>query len=274
MNGDLDLIRAFRAKDAVIDASSQHKARAALLEHIDGSATGKPGAQRRELRHRIAIRGIRTDTVVVALSILVVVSVGAAFLIVARKHPSPARRPVVESQRPPVIRNFSPRKLPALPGLTVCTAELTRAALSPGGVFWPTTCQFQPPGIGGSPNGTFRANSGKVNGANERAFSITASGLRPNTRGSVYAVWLLQAAKRFGGATGIYRLLEPQRPRLLGVIQPAVGGDGKLAAQGLVPPDVPGGDYLLLIAAQPHRSVATPGRTVLHGFISLPSPDS
>jgi hypothetical protein len=150
----------------------------------------------------------------------------------------------------------------------VCTAELTRYDIGPGGLFWPTTCQFQSPGVGGWPHGTFHASSGKVNGVNEYRFLITASGLRANAGGSVYGVWLLEAAPR-GGAIGTYRLLQPQRPRLLGLIEPGVGRDGKLAAEALMPPELLGSDYLLLITLQPHRSAATPGRTVLHGFVSL-----
>jgi hypothetical protein len=114
----------------------------------------------------------------------------------------------------------------------------------------------------------FHASSAKVDGVNQYRFLITASGLRPNTNGSSYAVWLLEAATR-GGAIGTYRLLEPQRPRLLGVIEPGVGSQGKLAAEGSVPTALLGTDYLLLITLQPHRSPATPGRTVLHGFVSL-----
>jgi hypothetical protein len=114
----------------------------------------------------------------------------------------------------------------------------------------------------------FHASSAKVDGVNQYRFLITASGLRPNTNGSSYAVWLLEAATR-GGTIGTYRLLEPQRPRLLGVIEPGVGSQGKLAAEGSVPPGLLGSDFLLLITLQPHESVAMPGRTVLHGFVSL-----
>jgi hypothetical protein len=120
----------------------------------------------------------------------------------------------------------------------------------------------------GSPSGTFHGNAGKVNGVNEYRFSITAVGLGPNTGASVYAVWLLQAVPR-SGTLGTFRLLEPQRPRLLGVIDPGVGHDGRLAAEGSVPPALLGDDDLLLITVQPYRTAATPGRTVLRGFVSL-----
>jgi hypothetical protein len=251
----------------VVDAGSQEKARAALLEHIDGSAAGNDGARRRRPRRRIAVRGIRADLVAIALSILVVVAVGAALLSAGVKRPQrPAQHQVVGPKGPPVIRNFSPRRPPALPGHVVCTAELTRPAVAAGGVFYLTTCQFRAPGAGGSPDGTLRESEGKVNGVDEHPFSITASGLRPNTGGSAYAVWLLRAAT-VGGAG--YRLLESQRPRLLGVIKPGVGRDGKLAAQGVVPPDLQGSDYLLMITLEPNGSARTPGPTVLRGFVSL-----
>jgi hypothetical protein len=127
---------------------------------------------------------------------------------------------------------------------------------------------FQPPSPVGSPSATFHGNAGRVNGVDEYRFSITASGLGPNTGGSVYAVWLLQAAPR-NGTAGTFRLLEPRRPLFLGVIEPGVGGHGRLAAEGSVPADLLGDDDLLLIALQPHRTAATPGRTVLRGFVSL-----
>ena len=50
MSGELDLIRAFHAEDAVVDASSQNEARAALLEHIDGSTNSTPGKRSGWLR--------------------------------------------------------------------------------------------------------------------------------------------------------------------------------------------------------------------------------
>jgi hypothetical protein len=178
---------------------------------------------------------IRVNMVAAALGMLVVVGVVAVFLSLGSQRPQRSgRHPVVRRQGPLVIRNFSPGKAPALPGRTVCTGELTPRALGPGGLFYMTTCLFQSPGIGGSPHGKFQASSRKLDGVNQYRFLITASGLRPNADKSVYAVWLLQAAPR-GGTVGTYRLLAPQRPRLLGVIEPGVGPDGKLAAEGTVP---------------------------------------
>jgi hypothetical protein len=270
MSGDLDIIRAFRAEDAVVDDVSQTSARAALLAHIAGSATGGRGGHRPHVRRRFVGVRIRFDVVAIALSILVVVGVGTAFLTIGSKPPHRPAMPhqAVGTKGPPVIRNFSPHPPPALPGQTACTAELTRPGVSPGGVFWPSVCQFQPLGGAGSPNGTFHASTGKVNGVSAYRFLITASGLGPNNGRSMYAVWLLQAAPRYGTA-GTFRLLEPQTPQLLGVIEPGVAHDGTLAAEGSVPAELLGSDYLLLITLQHHTTATTPGRTVLRGFVSL-----
>ena len=109
MSGDLDLIRAFRADDAAVDASSQNQARAALLEHIDRSATGKQGASRRWPRRRIAVLGIRADMVALALSILVVVGVGAAILRVGNKPSSRAAHQGVVEPRGPLAAHSTRR---------------------------------------------------------------------------------------------------------------------------------------------------------------------
>jgi hypothetical protein len=269
MGGELELIRAFRAEDGVVDASSSERARAALLEHIAGAATGERGARRRWSGRRVIVIRIRAEMIAVALAVLAVVGVSAVVLGIGSKRPArPARHAVAQHQQSLVIRNFSPSAPPALPGRMVCIAELTRPGLGPGGLFWPTTCQSQSLGVGGWPHGIFHATLGKVDGVSEYRFSITADRLPPNTSGNVYAVWLLQAAVQ-GGLAGSYRLLEPHRPQLLGVIEPGIARDGKLAAEGLIPPELLGSDYLLLITLQPHRSAATPGRTVLHGFVSL-----
>jgi hypothetical protein len=87
MTGDLDLIRAFRAEDAVVDAASQEKARAALLEHIDRSSTGGRGARRRGRRSKVVVIRIRAEIVAIALSVFVVIGVGAAVLSAGSKWP-------------------------------------------------------------------------------------------------------------------------------------------------------------------------------------------
>jgi hypothetical protein len=215
---------------------------------------------------------IRADVLAFALAVLVVVGVGAAVLTVGAKRPQrPAHHAIVGPKPPLVIRNFSPRRPPALRGRKVCAAQLTPPGVAPGGFFYMTVCHE--PTVGRvSPRGTFQAIAAKVNGVSEDRFLITARGLAPNTAGSVYAVWWLQAAKtaaHAGGNTGTYQLRQPQRPHLLGLIKPGVTRDGKLAAEGSLPSGPLGDDILLLITLQPHPSTATPRRTVLRGFASL-----
>jgi hypothetical protein len=146
-----------------------------------------------------------------------------------------------------VIRNYWPRTPPPVP-------EPHPAALArPGAIA----------GLGGSRSGLFTGGTSVVNGVNETPFLITARGLPPNTHGSVYAVWLLPAVST---STGANLLIKPIRPRLLGVIRPGVGRDGRLAAEGRVTADVLNNSYLIRLTLQPNGSVRTPGRTVLEGF--------
>jgi hypothetical protein len=203
-----------------------------------------------------------------ALAVLVVVGVGAVVLSVGTQVPQPPAQHAIVGAKPRlVIRNFAPGRPPALPGRTICTAQLTPPGVAPGGVFYMSVCHEPTPGRV-SPSGTFQAQAGKVNGVSQYRFLITAQGLAPNTAQSAYAVWWLQAAQT-GGHVGTYRLLAPQRPHLLGLIKPGVARDGKLAAEASLPPGPLGDDILLLITLQPHPSAATPGRTVLRGFASL-----
>jgi hypothetical protein len=58
------------------------------------------------------------------------------------------------------------------------------------------------------------------------------------------------------------------RPELLGLVKPVVGPDGKLAAEGLLPPDV-NGAYLMLVTLQAHGMVNAPGKTVLGSYVAL-----
>lgn len=253
MIDELDLIRVFRAEDGVVDAASRDEARAALLEHLGSKDLGKRNAQRRGLgRHAFGVR-ISGEVVAVLVTTLVVLAVGAALLSVggSRRPLTPSGHAAAGQNGPPVIHNFGARTMPPLPGQMVCNADLGR----PGSI----------PGLGGSPSGVFQANANEVRGVNKFPFSITASGLHPNTGEGVYAAWLLPAVQT---TTGGYRLIRPLRPRLLGVIKPAVSLNGKLAAQGVAGSDL-SGTYLFRLTLQPHASARTPGRTVLQGFISL-----
>jgi hypothetical protein len=257
-----------------------------LLEAVDeftrekgrtrsGSLERPAGRDRRRWR----VRFPRLGATAAVLAVVIVAVVVAAIALTVRHQSStaatrpqaPASHGVVTPPQSQVIRNFSPERPPALPGRAVCTADLTRPGLAPGGLAWKYSCQSQMRLR--SPMGTFRGNVAKPGGVVEYRFSITASGLRPNTAGSVYAVWLLQAAPQ-GGKLGSYRLLKPQMPQLLGVIEPGVGRDGRLAAECSMPRSLLGSAYLLLITLQPHQTTASPGRTVLRGFISLPNAGS
>ena len=143
-----------------------------------------------------------------------------------------------------VIRNYAPGKVPALSGQMVCDTTL------------------QPPGGATSPSATVIVNTRPPT---RYVFSVTASGLRPNTGGSVYAVWLRPAVQTTLGA---YELIPSDRPEFVGLITPSVARDGRLAAEGLLPQDASGA-YEVLITLQPHPSAKAPGRTVLQGDIGF-----
>jgi hypothetical protein len=74
MSGELDLIRTFRAEDAVVDAGSQGSARAALLERIAASTEAPP-------RKRWGWLGRRSHPVAVLLVGLVVTGGAAAAVV-------------------------------------------------------------------------------------------------------------------------------------------------------------------------------------------------
>lgn len=251
MSSELDLIRSFRAQDAAVDAESHEAARAALLEHIAATSPGQPGALPRRAKRRILAVRIRADAVAVLVAVLVALAVGAVILSAGRQRAArtPAHHRLPKASRPPVIRNYWPQPPPPLAGQTH-TAALAR----PGAIA----------GLGGSASGIFTTGTNVVNGVNQTPFSISAHGLAPIARRNAYAVWLLPAVKTTSGG---YVLSKPIRPRLLGVIRPGVGRDGKLAAEGQVSADVLNGTYLLRITLQFHGSATTPGRTVLEGFL-------
>jgi hypothetical protein len=131
-----------------------------------------------------------------------------------------------------------------LPGQMVCNTSL------------------EPPGGGKSPSGTVVVNTRPPT---RYVFSIIASGLKPNVGGSVYAVWLRPAVQT---TSGVYRLIRSEPPEFVGLINPSVAGDGRLAAEGLLPQDA-NGDYEVLITLEPNPSAKTTGRTVLQGDIAF-----
>ncbi len=183
-----------------------------------------------------------------ALALAVTVAVALVFLNVGseRAH-APVRPPV--TARPgagglPMIRNYAPDKPPALGGQPFCDATLhaSGGAASPAGTVLVDT---RPP-------------TGYV-------YLVRASGLLPPARGEVYELWLRPENTTTAGA---HQLLPSQPPVVLGVIKPAVGPDGMLAAEGLVPPSLTIGPYRFLITVQP-PSLKAPGRPVLAGDASL-----
>ena len=87
MSDELDLIRAFRAEDAVVDASSQENARAALLEHIAGSTNSTPRKRWRWLRRP------SRPMAVVLVALVIAGAGGAAVLSLSASQPLVGRVP-------------------------------------------------------------------------------------------------------------------------------------------------------------------------------------
>ena len=253
MSTELELLRAFRAQDAAVDAGSAEAARLALLAHIaaEPGDLAPEGIRARPHRRAGFFARFRADAIALALAILVVVGVGAVFLGVGGRHPRAVRPAITPATGPPAIRNIAPARVPALPGQIVCNADLARPGVTPG--------------VGGSPSGVIEVSATVVHGVNESPFSVTATGLAPNTASEGYAVWILPAVSLTSGG---YQLIAGVHPRLLGVITPGVGRTGKLAASGLLPSDVQGA-YLVEITRQPRAALRAPGRPVLEGFAAL-----
>jgi hypothetical protein len=253
MSADLELLRTFRAEDGSVDDASVHAARAALMRHI--AADGRPdlaaGPARRPRPERGLTARIRVDLIAAALSLVVVVGVGAVVLSAGGEHqrPSPVRLP--GGHGPRVLHNLAPARPPSLPGQVLCDADLAR----PGAIA----------GVGGSPSGIVVVTGAVVHGINEAPFSISATGLAPLAGAEIYAVWLLPAVDQTAGG---YTVLKPPHPRLLGVVAPGVGPGGRLAVAGVLPADVSGA-YLVQITRQSRSATRTPGRPVLEGFAVL-----
>jgi hypothetical protein len=205
----------------------------------DATERGAP----RRFASRLAVPRLRADLVAVSLALAVCAVVAAVFIGAGASHRLQGHGPVGAAGLP-VIRNYAPGKVPALSGQMVCDGAL------------------QALGGGKSPSGTVLVNTRPPT---RYVFSVTASGLTPNVGRSVYAVWLLPAVRNTAGS---YQLIVPHKPELLGLVDPSVGGDGKLAAEGLLPQDV-GGAYEVLITLEPSPSARRPGRTVLQGDIAF-----
>jgi hypothetical protein len=201
------------------------------------------GAARRRLVPRPTIPRLRREWLAVAAALGVCVAVSLVLLAgVGSQHHNP--RPAVHRRTGlPVIRNYAPGKVPPLGGQLQCDAALTA-----------------PPGAG-SASGTVIVNTRPPT---SYVYSLTASGLRPAPPGEVYEVWTRAEVNL---ANGGYQLENGVPPTLLGVIATAVGADGQLAAEGLIPLSFNGTYRILITVQQP--SAKTPGRVVLQGDVPL-----
>jgi len=209
------------------------------------------GAHRRRLALRLPTVRIGTEMVAVAAAVLVVVAVSVAFLGLRSSrrpvHPTPAVGAM--GKRAPVIHNYSQTRMPPPAGPLFCDADLQR----PGSI----------PGLPTTPGGTVTVYSKPPT---QSQFMISVKGLKPNQHGTAYAVWLIPEVQTTSGG---YQLLRPVTLRLLGVIKPSVGPDGRLAVEGLLPTADTNGSSRMLITLQPNGTVKKPGRTILEGDVPL-----
>jgi hypothetical protein len=249
VSDELELLRAFRAEDGVVDAASAHAARTRLRTHIAGGADGAAAGRRGRPGKRGRVR-LSWGAVAGCAAIAVMIAVGAVFLGL-RGHPAP-RHSTPSSHRHPqplVLKNLAPARPSPLPGQLLCNADL-----APPGVI---------PGLGGPRRGVIQVNAATIHGVNASPFFITAHGLTPSTRAREYAVWVTQESGTVNDAEPI----PGAKPRLIGVITPGVGTDGRLSAEGVLPAGI-NGPYKVRITVQPH-SATKPGPTVLEGLAQL-----
>lgn len=255
MSGELEALRRFRVADGAVDAASMDAARSTLLAHIAGTGRAAHGAGRglRPMARLRAIVRARAASAIIALTVVVVIAVGAVFVgIGAERGPNRAARLATPGGSPPgVLRNLAPSNPPRLPGQLYCDADLA----PPGAT----------PGLGGIRAGVLVVNATVVRGVNESPFSITAHGLAPTRNTDEYVVWVVPAVSP---SAGRYALAHDAKPLLLGVIVPGVGPGGKLAVEGVLPADV-NGTYQVRITLQPRSATTKPGRTVLEGFADI-----
>ena len=87
MSGELDLIRAFRAEDAVVDAGSQENARATLLEHIAASSNSTPRKRWGRLRRP------SRPMAILLVALVIAGSAAAAVLSLSSSQPLAGRVP-------------------------------------------------------------------------------------------------------------------------------------------------------------------------------------
>jgi hypothetical protein len=215
-------------------------------------------AQLADATERLALRGrfarrlpsplsppwLRVDVLAVSASVAVAVIVAVVFIAAGGKH-APVPPVAAGAGGPPVIRNYAPAPAPPLAGQLVCDSAL----LPPGRRRHPS-------------NGVAVVHTGLPN---RYVFSITAGGLKPAPPGYVDAFWIQPELTVLPGG---YELVPHSKAELVGVIQPAVGAGGGLAAEGLLPP-VMVSAYRLTITLQPASSTTAPGKTLLEGHVTL-----
>lgn len=211
------------------------------------AAATERGTARRRMRLRAAAPRLRMEFVAVVVGIAAVGLVVAVFVGIGSRHPAGHHAPV-GPQGPGVIRNFAPGNAPPMGGQMVGTAALKAPARAM------------------SASGTVTFN---IRHPSTYVFTITASGLVPNTTHNVYAVWLVPAIRTI---TGAYQVSGPisQHAQLVGRISPAVARSGRLEAEGVLPAALPTASLnLVVITLDTPPSATRPGRIVLQGRIGF-----
>jgi hypothetical protein len=190
-----------------------------------------PGASRSFPRLRLPVR---PGTLAVAASVAVAAAVAVVFLAAGasrRSAPPPGKPLGLGAGAPPVFRNYAHGSVPRVAGVVVCETKL----FSPDRAASPWADAE-----------VFAASHGRY------VLEINASGLKPTTGKTVYAVWLNA----------------PLSPtwQLVGEVRPPVGADGQLRGVGRLPVVHPGG-YALRVTLQRSASAPHPQRTVLEGSV-------
>jgi hypothetical protein len=203
------------------------------------------GVPRRRSVPRLAVPRLGGDWLAVAVALGVCIAVSLVLIVGLGSHHH-NRQPAVQVHRhagPPVIRNYAPGNVPPLGGQLYCDTAL-RAPRGAGSATGALVVNNRPP--------------------TAYVYSLTASGLKPPPKGEVYEVWTLVEVNL---ANNGHQLENGVPPTLLGVIEPTVGADGRLAGEGLIPLSF-NGTYRILITVQPPSS-KTPGHIVLEGDVPL-----
>jgi hypothetical protein len=246
------------------------------LERQLMDATGRPWP--RTLPGSSARWGKRRDLLALATGLAVAAAVLAIFISV-RPAGRPAK-PLRPQQRLAVVHNYVNRAPPPLGGAFSCETRLAPARVDPSRAPTPWNCYLtvntRAPALKGpGAKGTVVVNVKPPSGI---VFSIDASGVTPNPSGGDYAVWLLSgrgsgASCSPSGCPAVhYNLVPGRRPTFVGIVTPAVGANGGLRAQGLIPTlsaRQATGSYLFVVSRQARPSNRSVGRIVLEGWLSF-----